>query len=107
MTIVIKCNHDPCAVYANPGILARDRQDYETVIKTPLTVRSDSPVDSKKWAARQHFGAHGFRALNNGSEYGACECQMLSVMRMRASRRCLALHALVSSLDCPPILSGC
>lgn len=86
MTNVIKCNHNPCAVYADRGILAHREQGYETDIKTPLTANLDSPVGKNKIVAmvlmiiRCPVGAHSPLLLNIGREYGACRCQILSVV---------------------------
>lgn len=89
MTNVIKCNHNPCAVYANRGILAHREQGYEMDIKTPLTASLDSPAGKNKTVAmalkiiRCHVVARSFLLLDIGREYGACRCQILSVVRTR------------------------
>lgn len=78
MTNVIKCNHNPCAVYANRGILAHREQGYETDIKTPLTANLDSPVGKNKISntvlkiIRGHVVARSFSSFDTGGEYGAC-----------------------------------
>ena len=78
MTNVIKCNHNPCAVYANRGILAHREQGYEMDIKTPLTANLDSPAGKNKISntvlkiIRGHVVARSFSSFDTGGEYGAC-----------------------------------
>ena len=74
------------AQFTQIGILAHRKQGYETDIKTPLTANLDSPVGKNKIIAmvlkiiRCPVVARSFLSLDIGREYGACRCQILSVV---------------------------